>query len=287
MAISSVVLEPTRQSRGSNKGAEIRAKIAANRAERLRIAEAMKNEAGVTEHTVNKEDLGGLAYNRDRRNFTRQRAERSCSSTRWRTNADTSCCTILVLGTRSLAVKEIEAESYAHQAFREHGMTLPRKLSSWGRKYVASWIERDRAANIPIDPRAIAYARGRRSPYEPLRMVPATWKIFRAAAPTIAARQPWLHSLRAVFYRVLQRLVQNFPKPVADEALTLFRLASSCTLHGTTVCLLGLLIIQAFHPVPDLFPKQPGDVTWAEFLTAVAGGLWLANFAVLWRMATR
>src|SRR5215467_9231180 len=62
MAISSVVLEPTRLSRGSNKGAEIRAKIAANRAKRLRIAEGMKHEAGVTAHTVNKEDFGGLAY---------------------------------------------------------------------------------------------------------------------------------------------------------------------------------------------------------------------------------
>ena len=52
----------------------------------------------------------------------------------------------------------IEAETYAHQAFREHGMTMPRKLSNWGRQYVASWIAKDRAANIPIDPRVIAYA---------------------------------------------------------------------------------------------------------------------------------
>jgi len=29
----------------------------------------------------------------------------------------------------------------------------------------------------PIDPRAIAYTAGRRSPYEPLRMVPATWSL--------------------------------------------------------------------------------------------------------------
>jgi hypothetical protein len=99
-------------------------------------------------------------------------------------------------------VKEFEAESYAHQAFREHGMTLPRRLSTLGREYVASWIDKDRAANIPIDPRAVAYAAGRLSPYEPLRMVPATWKIFHAtvdpAAPTIAARhyrQEWSNVL--------------------------------------------------------------------------------------------
>jgi hypothetical protein len=64
-------------------------------------------------------------------------------------------------------MKEFEAESYAHQAFREHGMTVPHRLSSWGRKYVASWIEKDRAANILIDPGAMAYASGQRSAYEP------------------------------------------------------------------------------------------------------------------------
>jgi len=170
-------------------------------------------------------------------------------------------------------------------------MTVPRRLSSWGRKYVASWIDKDRAANIPIDPRAMAYAAGRRSPYDPLRMVPATWEIFRAAecpaAPTIAARRLWPNSLRTVVNRALQRLGQNVPKHLADEALSLFRLAGSCTLRGTAACLFGLLIIQAFHPMPDLFPKRPGDLTGAEFLIAVAGGLLFANLAVLWRTTTR
>ena len=46
-------------------------------------------------------------------------------------------------------------------------------------------------------------------------------------------------------------------------------------------------IFQAFHPLPDIFPKRPGDVTWAEFLTAVAGGLLFANLAVLGRTTTR
>jgi hypothetical protein len=43
-------------------GEQIRAKIAANREKRLSIAERMKREAGVTGHTVHKEDFGGLAY---------------------------------------------------------------------------------------------------------------------------------------------------------------------------------------------------------------------------------
>ena len=155
------------------------------------------------------------------------------------------------------------------------------------------WLmdRKDRATNIPIDPRALAYAAGRRSPYEPLRMVPATWQIFRAAVdpapPTIATRLLRLHSLRTIVNRALQRLGQCVPKDVADEALTLFRLAASCTLHGATLCLLGLVIIQSFHPMPDVFPKRPGDITRAEFLTAVVGGLWLANLAVLWRTTTR
>ena len=33
--------------------------------------------------------------------------------------------------------------------------------------------------------------------------------------------------------------------------------------------------------------ERPGDITWAEFLTAVVGGLWLASLAVLWRTTTR
>ena len=39
-----------------SKGEEIRAKIAANRAKRLAIADAMKREAGVTGHEVHNED---------------------------------------------------------------------------------------------------------------------------------------------------------------------------------------------------------------------------------------
>src|SRR5262245_7915509 len=285
MAASSAVLEPATPTRGSNKGAQIRANIAANRARRLRIADAMKQEAGVTVHTVHQEDFGGLAYIGTGRIYSPEGRKILQLYT-----LAHECGHIFLHNsgpgyTLPGHVKEFEAESYAHQAFREHGMTLPRKLSSWGRNYVASWVEKDRAANIPIDPRAVAYAAGRRSPYEPLRVVPATWKIFRAAAPTIAA--PRLHSLRAIFNRALQRLAQNFPKHVADEALILLRVAASCTLHGTAVCLIGLLIIQAFHPMPDVFPKSPGDVTWAEFLTAVVGGLWLANLAVLWRTTTR
>src|SRR5262249_14678589 len=210
MALNSAVLEPATPSRGSNKGAEIRAKIAANRAKRLRIADAMKKEVGVTEHTVHKEDFGGLAYIGTGRIYSPQGRK----IVQLYTLAH-ECGHIFLHNsgpgyTLPGHVKEFEAESYAHQAFREHGMILPLKLSKWGRTYVGSWIEKDRATNIPIDPRAMAYAAGRRSPYEPLRMVPATWKTFRAAAgpaaPTIAARQPWPYALRTLLGRALHWL---------------------------------------------------------------------------------
>jgi hypothetical protein len=282
MAVNSSVLEPAASSRVFNKGAEIRAKIAANRAKRLRIADAMKKEAGVTAHTVHQEDFGGLAYIGTGRIYSPEGRKivqlytlaHECGHI-FLHNAGLGCA---LPG----HVMEFEAESYAHQAFREHGMTMPRKLSSWGRNYVGSWIEKDRAANIPIDPRAIAYAAGRLSPYERLRMVPATWKIFRAAtgsASPTATRRPWLVSFRTVVRRAHQRLGQYVP----EEALTLLRLAAGCTYLGTTACLLGLV----FYPMPDVFPGRPGEIAPAEFLTAVAAGLWLANLAVLWRSMTR
>jgi len=36
----------------------------------------------------------------------------------------------------------------------------------------------------------------------------------------------------------------------------------------------------------ETYPRRVRKVTWAEFLTEVAGGLWLANLAVLWRTTT-
>src|SRR5215475_9445288 len=121
MVISSAVLEPATPSRGSSKGAEIRAKIAANRAKRLRIADAMKNEAGVTEHTVHKEDFGGLAYIGTGRIYSPEGRKIVQLYT-----VAHECGHIFLHNSGSghtLAghVKEFEAESYAHQAFREHG----------------------------------------------------------------------------------------------------------------------------------------------------------------------
>jgi len=136
MVASSAVLEPTTSLRGSSKGSEIRAKIAANRARRLRIAEAMKNEAGVTAHTVNEENLAGLAYIGTGGIYSLEGRK----IVQLYTLAH-DCGHIFLHNsgpgyTLSGHVKEFEAESYAHQAFREHGMTVPSRFSG------ASSIER-------------------------------------------------------------------------------------------------------------------------------------------------
>ncbi len=176
--------EEPKPRRAKASGAEIRAKIAANRSKRLAIAEAMKREAGVTKHDVHEEDFGGLAYI-DRGTIWSPEGRKIIQLY----TVAHECGHIFLHNTGTLGyllpghIKELEAESYAHQAFREHGMELPKHLSDWGRSYVGSWVEKDRAAGIPIDPRAEAFAKGTRSPYEPLRYVPRTWKLHRALPP--------------------------------------------------------------------------------------------------------
>src|SRR5262249_11805198 len=182
-------------------------------------------------------------------------------STRWRTNVGTSSCTTLVRATRYWATSRYSRP-------RATLMAVPRKLSKWTRTYVDLWIEKDRSANIPIDPRPVPYAAGRRSPYEPHPTAPATWKIHAAADPNpprITGRLLKVNSLRTVVNRALRRLGEYLPKDLADEALTLFRLVASCTLRGTTVCLLRLVIIQAFHPCRIYSQSSPGTLHGGSF----------------------
>jgi hypothetical protein len=280
------------------KGPEIRAKIAANRAKRLGIAAAMKREAGVTEHTVHEWDDSGLAYldtgrivsPEGRKIVQLYTLAHECGHIFLHSSGD---------GYRFPGhVKEFEAECYAHQAFRAHGMTLPRRLSRSGREYVASWIAQDRAAGLRIDPRVKAYAAGRRSPYEPLRMVPATWRILRAeraaaaaAAPAGAARPGWwpspLEALCGACRRPLGRGRWGSPKGVASEASAVLCLAAWWAVCGTLACHLGLKVPQAYRLLPDVLAPQPDTATLAQLALALTGGLLLANLAVLWRTMTR
>ena len=166
--------EPT-----ASKGDIIRARIAANRTKRLAMAEALKREARVTGHEITTEYFGGLAFLGTGRIWSP-----AGRNMRQLYIVAHECGHIFLHSdgvgrTLPTHVQEMEAESYAHQAFREHGMDLPCNLSDWGRAYVASWIAKDRKVGLPIDLRAVEYAKGARSPYEPLRRTPRNWRIHR------------------------------------------------------------------------------------------------------------
>ena len=112
---------PTLEQRKRSKGEEIRTKIADNRTKRLAIADAMKREAGVTGHEVNTEDLDGLAYLR-----TGQIRSPEGRKILQLSTVAHECGHIFLHNSEpgySLPshVKEMEAESYAHQCFKEHG----------------------------------------------------------------------------------------------------------------------------------------------------------------------
>jgi hypothetical protein len=131
--------------RSKPTGNQIRAKIVANRERRLTIAEAMKEEAGVTEHAINTEDFAGLAY----LGTGRIRSPEGRNLRELYTVAH-ECGHIFLHNSSGdgyrlpIHVQEMEAESYAHQAFRHHGITLPERRTNGGRRYVGSWIAKDR-----------------------------------------------------------------------------------------------------------------------------------------------
>ncbi|MEZ5843710.1 MAG: hypothetical protein R3D27_08240 [Hyphomicrobiaceae bacterium] len=246
MQSASVAWASARFSRGRppTKGDEIRARIEANRLKRLAIAEAMKAEAGVTRHDLNREGEGGLAFigtgvilSPEGRNMRQLYiVAHECGHIFLHNDGEG----YLYPG----HLKEMEAESYAHQAFREHGMRLPADLTRWGRQYVGSWIEKDRAAGIRIDPRAEAYAVGARSPYEPLRMVPDTWneavglptqlpataRADAAVAPATSARP--LSATRR-------------------ESGALLEFAFNSFIGGSGLCAVGLWVLRDYGMLPD------------------------------------
>jgi hypothetical protein len=159
-------------------GDEIRAKIEENRQKRLLIGNAMMREAGVRGQEINAldSDDSGLAW------LNTGEIRSPEGRTIWKLHTVAHECGHIFLhgsGKRGYGlpshVKEMEAESYAHQALAAYGMKSPKRWTDWGRQYVGTWVVKDRAAGIPIDPRVLAYVAGTRSPYEPLRDQPAAW----------------------------------------------------------------------------------------------------------------
>lgn len=274
--MSAVLARQEPLSPAPSKGDKIRARIDANRLKRLAIAEAMKREAGVTGHEINREDFGGLAYI-----GTGKILSPEGQNMRQLYTVAHECGHIFLHNAPPGMylpghVLELEAESYAHQAFREHGMELPRLLSQWGRSYVGSWVEKDRAAGIAIDPRAEAYANGTRSPYEALRMVPGTWRLHAADPAPPPASPPDL---------TLAELYNPVPpaKPtLAREIVDVLRLALSSAFHGSLVAFVGLQLANIWVPMPELFDGPRADPRWALLPTTITIGLVWANARMLW-----
>jgi len=212
-------IEPSRHPspRQPTKGELIRAKIEANRQKRLAIADAMKAEAGVTQHDVNFWDLSGIAFldvgvilSPEGQNIAQLHTVAHECGHIYLHGGDTGVGRWL-----PTHVQEMEAEMYAHQAFAEHGMTMPADHTAGGRAYVGTWVETDRAAGIRIDPRVEAYVRGERSPYEPLRRVPATWTV-HTADPVAGAPMPahlwrwyWIRVRRSPWWTKLRELLSD------------------------------------------------------------------------------
>lgn len=270
-----MLTNPTDQAQSvPSKGDQIRAKIETNRLRRLSIADAMKKEAGVTGHEIIREDFGGLAF----LGTGRIRSPEGQNMRQLYTVAH-ECGHIFLHDAFPGSglpphVMELEAETYAHQAFREHGMELPRVLSQWGRTYVGSWVEKDRAAGIAIDPRAEAYAAGVRSPHDPLRMVPPTWKLHNAAEAgdvDVPTTMDWLRPER-----------RSLPEwRIVANAL------GSNLLYGTCITYLGLKTVSIWFELPQLFEGRYYEPTWTAAWLSLVGGLVAANLAVLWRTVTR
>ncbi|MDX2257614.1 MAG: hypothetical protein NW205_01730 [Hyphomicrobiaceae bacterium] len=261
---------PTSSPPAGKKHDPIKEKIEANRTKRLAIARAMKAEAGVTGHEVlPDDDFSGLAV----LGTNTIHAAQGRNMRQLYTLAH-ECGHIFLHqspAARRLAthVMEMEAESYAHQAFREHGMEPPKEASEWGRQYVAHWIARDHAAGIPIDARAVDYALGRRSPFEPLRRVPATWRLHRPIyAPEPEPEKPRASRLSWWLFAETMRVIEVGFVAFYAGLISVFLLLQ----------VFGIGI--AFPPAPEI---EPGSTDWYALIwtsAAVSAALSIMGYTM-------
>jgi len=133
----------------------------------LMVAAALKAEAGVREHIQHKK-ISGMAW------FSAGRILAPAGITRRQLYVLAHECGHIVLHsaqdawTKPNHIKEHEAETYAHRAFKAYGLAVPEKSAWWARAYVAQCIREDRAKGASICSMAEAFAAGTRSPYDPL-----------------------------------------------------------------------------------------------------------------------
>ena len=134
------------------------------------VADALKREAGIEKHYKHK-SMSGLAWIGTGKILAPE------GVTRRQLYVLAHECGHIILHrlpstwAKPSHVKEHEAETYAHRAFRRYDIEIPEKSALWARAYVAQWIRKDQSAGIPICPDALAFADGSRSPYAPLASV--------------------------------------------------------------------------------------------------------------------
>lgn len=58
-------------------------------------------------------------------------------------------------------VEEYQAERYSWGVLDAWGFPHSESLKVWGRAYIRSWIKKDRAAGVPIDPKIEEWANGK------------------------------------------------------------------------------------------------------------------------------
>jgi hypothetical protein len=142
---------PSRKRVQPATGTELQARRREAAERYLEIATALKMEAGVKRHDVCKE-LRGLAYcdsgvivapeGRTRKQLYILAHE--CAHValkhgqrRWRRN-------------KPGHVVELEAEHWAHDALRRHGVPVPRAMSRRARNYVSQWIAKDERNGVIV-----------------------------------------------------------------------------------------------------------------------------------------
>ena len=117
----------------------------------LQIAAALKAEAGITRHDVCKE-LRGLAWcdsgvilapeGRTRKQLYILAHECAHVALKHGEQPDRA--------RKPQHVEELEAEQWAHDALRRHGVPVPRVMTHGARRYVGHWIEKDERNGVVV-----------------------------------------------------------------------------------------------------------------------------------------
>jgi hypothetical protein len=139
-------------------GEELRAVREAAVARFLSIAEKIKDEAGVHIHKIREKKLTGVAF------VDQALIVAPAGKTRKQLYILAHECAHIALkhgDDKPRAQKEHEAELWAHEALRRHGVPVPKASTSEARDYVKRRINDGRTNKKSISPEAKRFARWR------------------------------------------------------------------------------------------------------------------------------